>query len=102
MKRPYKLWLDDRRPAPSPDWVVCRNRQEFEETIRTLGMPHHMALDHDLGDKSPETTGMSCIKWVYEAGYEITNTTTNCHSDNYSGKQNILSFIQSWRKSCST
>jgi len=98
MDRPYKLWLDDERPAPAADWVVCKNREEFENTIRVLGMPYCMALDHDLGNPDPNTTGMAGVKWLYEAGYNIAQTAVSCHSDNFDGKKNILTYIENWRK----
>lgn len=101
MKRPYKLWLDDIRPAPSPDWVICRNREEFEETVRTLGVPSVMDLDHDLGDEDENTTGYACIKWFLdnlpEGNHEFE---TRCHSSNPVGWQNIMSYVISWRKAC--
>jgi hypothetical protein len=102
MERPYKLWLDDLRPAPSPDWVVCKNRVEFERAIRTLGTPYILDLDHDLGDPDPETDGYACIKWFLDNLPEGNYTfETRCHSSNPVGWNNIMNYVRGWRKSCS-
>jgi len=99
MNRPYKLWLDDERKAPSADWITARSRTDFEHIINTFGMPYLMDLDHDLGDPDPSTTGMACLHWLYSQGYDIADTEIKVHSSNFDGRNNMISYIESWKKS---
>jgi len=98
MTRDYKLWLDDERQPPAKDWVVARSRVDFEHVINTFGMPYLMDLDHDLGDSDPNTTGMACLNWLYNQGYDIADTEIKVHSSNFDGHEHMTGFIANWRK----
>ncbi len=45
----YKLFLDDERPVPSPDWVLARSVAEAIEIIESHGLPYAISFDHDMG-----------------------------------------------------
>ena len=95
----YRMYIDDLRDAP-PDWVVVRSTDEALEHIRKNGMPEFISFDHDLG--GDDTTMVFLRKLVNE----IWDGTSNppeyiVHSANPVGKLNIISFMESWRKSIS-
>lgn len=125
MKKDYFLFLDDFRNPNDVYWVrlpikpylVCRTFNEFVSTISTKGLPKFVSFDHDLGPLSyveylkaintgkinyedlPEKTGLDCAKWLVEycdnnsldfPDYEV-------HSMNPYGKENIISYISSFK-----
>lgn len=45
-----KLWIDDLRPAPGPDWVIARTSEEALTVLRGFdGELEEVSFDHDLG-----------------------------------------------------
>lgn len=58
---PWKLWLDDERPAPA-GWIPCRWPAEVCLHIQA-GWVSHVSLDHDLGDDA-RGTGYDVITWL--------------------------------------
>src|SRR5689334_18820722 len=60
-----RVWLDDRRTPPEPDWVWVRTPSEVIELLRS-GEVEELSLDHDLslieGDR--EETGYDVLLWL--------------------------------------
>ena len=95
----YKLYVDDLRSPPDDTWVVCRTSEEAKQTIRDDGMPSFMSLDHDLGG---EDTIMLFLHWLADEFYDLgAPPDYQVHSANPIGQQNIVSFLESWKRSLS-
>lgn len=45
----YRLFVDDERYPAQEDWIIARSCEEAIAYVRELGMPTHVAFDHDLG-----------------------------------------------------
>jgi hypothetical protein len=56
-----KLYIDDVRPSPSPEWVVVRSSAHAITFIRHFGVPDEISFDHDLGG---DDTGMRVVDWL--------------------------------------
>ena len=121
----YNLFLDDERLPHNVTWVnlpesqhytVVRNYNEFVDLIETRGIPRFVSYDHDLadshyghglrGDQIPydsykEKTGYDCAKWlVNECMIKgVKHPPYIVHSMNPVGKQNIISYVESYNKS---
>lgn len=120
----YYLFLDDvREPSdvtwvllPQHDWTIVRNFNEFKTMILKRGIPSFVAYDHDLsdmhyghglrGDKIPyeqysEKTGYDCAKWLIKhcIDKKVNHPPYVVHSMNPIGKQNIISYVESYNKS---
>lgn len=95
----YKLFIDDERiPYVPEEWDIARSSEEAKEIIKTKGMPKEFSLDHDLGGFD---TVMIFLKWL---AHEFWNGENNIpeyrvHSANVVGKENIIFFMESWKKS---
>lgn len=127
----YNLFLDDiRMPyqvgdyiSPSlagdyrtKDWKIVRNYQEFTRYIKKHGLPQLVSFDHDLAaiHYDPKTwaesfsykeeTGMDCAKWLVD--YCILNKLKFpeylVHSQNPIGKENIISYLENYRRHVET
>ncbi len=124
----YSIFLDDERHPQDVTWVslplhnyiIVRNYDEFTRLINANGCPKFCSFDHDLAaehynkyfdaveDDTPlnytefkEKTGFECAKFLIEycskrglpfPEYEV-------HSMNIIGKKNIVSLIESYKKS---
>lgn len=121
----YNLFLDDNRIPTHVTWVnlptcqhysVVRNYNEFVNLITLRGIPRFVSYDHDLadshyghglrGDQIPydsykEKTGYDCAKWlVNECMIKgVKHPPYIVHSMNPVGKQNIISYVESYNKS---
>lgn len=97
----YKLFLDDERNPPDDGevWVVCRSSNEAFEYIQKHGIPKFFSFDHDLGG---EDTVMTFLKrWVIELWDGKTAPPDyKVHSQNPVGAQNIISYLETWKKIC--
>lgn len=100
----WNLFLDDIR-NPNLDYCfdltgihIARNTEEAKSLVLNNGMPEFMFLDHDLGGND---TTMKFLNWlVYEYWDGKMNIPQySVHSSNPCGVQNILSFMESWKKS---
>lgn len=105
----------------SEPWKVVRSYKEFVNTILELGIPDSVSFDHDLGlehyedgnlayngeideidySKYKEETGYDCAKWLVE--YCMDNNIKTfpdyyVHSMNPVGAQNIISYIENFKK----
>ena len=121
----YNLFLDDIRVPSDVTWVeipinqhysVVRSYKEFVDLITLRGLPKYICYDHDLadshyghglrGDQIPydsykEKTGYDCAKWlVNECMIKgVKHPPYIVHSMNPVGKQNIISYVESYNKS---
>ncbi len=121
----YNLFLDDIRIPTQVTWVdipkdqhysVVRNYQEFVDLITLQGLPKFVTYDHDLSDchygfvdlnnneipydSYVEKTGYDCAKWLvdYCMNKGIKHPPYVVHSMNPVGKQNIISYVESYNK----
>jgi hypothetical protein len=120
----YNLFLDDIRVPTNVTWVdipkdqhysLVRNYQEFVDLITLRGLPKFVCYDHDLSDchygdglndrgidydKYQEKTGYDCAKWLVD--YCMKNGVKHppyvVHSMNPVGKQNIISYVESYNR----
>jgi len=120
----YNLFLDDIRVPTNVTWVdipkdqhysLVRNYQEFVDLITLRGLPKFACYDHDLSDchygdglndrgidydSYTEKTGYDCAKWLVD--YCMKNGVKHppyvVHSMNPVGKQNIISYVESYNK----
>jgi hypothetical protein len=94
-----RLFIDDIRD-PEGDWIVVRSSSEAVKWVEENGMPESMSLDHDLGG---EDTVMVFLKKLYEFAEKkgVGPPPYKVHSANPVGSKNIVSFMESWRRSLS-
>ena len=116
---PYKVtWVE----MPLGPWEIVRSYDEFVKIITNKGLPNFVAFDHDLADEHyrrsmynpdkhysnyftngtfKEKTGYECAAWL--VNYCIDNNTDFphyvVHSMNPIGKENIISYIESYKRS---
>lgn len=105
------LWLDDARnpfennwiPVFSPigkdihvEWV--KTQTEFQDYIMIHGLPDAICFDHDLGTQNGD--GYECAKWLckYCDYYEKKLPAYAVQSANPVGKQNIISYLENYKK----
>lgn len=93
----YKMFIDDERNPPDNEYVVCRSTDEAINYIKKNKWPYHFSFDHDLGG---DDTVMVFLKKLYDFWNEsIPIPSYFVHSANPIGKKNIISFMESWKKS---
>lgn len=120
----YYLFLDDVRHPNQVTWVdlpqkpysLVRNYQEFVDLIILRGIPEFVAYDHDLSDshygdglhgedinynKYKEKTGYDAAKWLVNECMKkgVKHPPYQVHSMNPVGKQNIISYVESYNRS---
>ena len=115
----YNLFLDDERfpknvtwiQLPLVNWIIVRDFKQFVNIIEKRGLPNTVSFDHDLAEDHyrttipkidyKEKTGYECAKWLVEYCMERNLNFPNytVHSMNPIGKQNIISLIDSYKKS---
>jgi hypothetical protein len=115
-------WIE----LPSVEWTIVRNYNEFIREISNKGLPRRISFDHDLGlehmqdyfevlkdeDKIldplklnygsyKEKTGFDCAKWLVEFCMKNNAVLPEyyVHSMNSIGKRNIISYLESYKKS---
>lgn len=122
----YNLFLDDVRMPINAffytnekmfidwEWIIVRNYDDFVECIEKNGIPNHIAFDHDLGrehyngtdpknidyDNYTEKTGFHCAKWLIEycMDNDVDVPEYYVHSMNNTGKRNIVSYIENYKR----
>jgi hypothetical protein len=115
----HRIFLDDERmPAqvtwvdmPLGPWTILRSYNEFVSFIKRNGIPEFITFDHDLSwehyepeidpSKYDEKTGFDCAKWLVEKclNENIDFPEYQVHSKNTVGKENIISYIESFKRS---
>lgn len=123
LRNPY-LNLEGKVPKEDGvvEWVL--NYEEFTQWIIKFGLPHVISFDHDLADEHytpeyfwndymeskkfqewrekdyQEKTGMDCAKWLVD--YCMNNDKDlplfYSHSANPVGRDNILCFLENFKK----
>mgnify|MGYP000616215430 CR=1 FL=1 len=109
MSRPWRLWIDDTRNPKNEvrysgygedfkeeDFVWAQTREQAEYYVEMWGLPSFMALDHDLGY---DGTTMEFLHWLQQRFPNTAPPPYRCHTANPLGKQNMISFLESWKKS---
>ena len=119
------IFLDDERypidvtwiKLPDYKWDIIRNYPEFVKYIQTHGVPEFLSLDHDLGSehygnfsmnesgyfidysKFSEKTGYDCAKFLVDECIRLDKDVPDyvVHSMNPIGKQNIISYLESYK-----
>lgn len=88
-------------------WIIVRTCEDFTKYVEEYGLPEYVSFDHDLADiqykdgiSTHEKTGYDCAKWL--VNYCINNQYKfpkyQVHSANPIGKQNIISYIENYKK----
>jgi hypothetical protein len=96
----WSLWIDDQldevpgRKNP-PGFLGAKSVEEAKELVIAHGIPEFMDLDHDLGEESV----MTFLKWLADEFPDGPVPEWEVHSQNPIGKQNINSFLDSWKRS---
>jgi len=119
MSMNYILFLDDERTIemvdrskwPDMNILIARSSRQAQEIVRLYDMPKFMSLDHDLGfqDGFDDTT-MVFLKWLiidypkrasmaWRSRVQVIIPEYVVHSANPIGTQNIISYIESYRRS---
>lgn len=111
----FNLFIDDIRDPhyreclqsgvdPNLDWVIARTSEEAKAAVLEYGMmPDRLALDHDLG--YVEGIGIDEVpKFLHWLANEFWDgqakiPTYTIHSANSTGRLNMYSFMESWKKS---
>ena len=91
----YKLYLDDIRNPEDNSWVICRSSIQALNYIKNYGQPYFISFDHDLGEQDTTMEFLKCLVDIIEQptfDYVV-------HSANPVGAQNIISYIESWKRS---
>ena len=125
MIKNYNLFLDDVRLPNNVTWVdlppnqhysVVRNYNEFVDLVTLRGLPKFVTYDHDLADshygdglhgdninynKYKEKTGYDAAKWLVNECMKkgVKHPPYQVHSMNPVGKQNIISYVESYNRS---
>lgn len=120
MIRKLSIWLDDERNPYTRTWQsVATNSMVFkdegplvvwlksyDEFVNWLTLakedkylfPTLVCFDHDLGN---DKSGMDCAKYLVDFcmdnNFELPRY--SCHSSNPAGRENILSYLNSYKKS---
>jgi hypothetical protein len=97
-----KVWLDDRRTPPDPDWVWVKTPEATIELLQTEEVTE-LSLDHDLGllDRESEATGYDVVLWIEEqvaAASFVPPEVITVHSSNSSAAPKMERGIASIRR----
>ena len=79
-------------------WIVVRSSVEAIQVVSELGFPSFISFDHDLGG---EDTSMVFLRRLVNEVWDGKESPPNyqIHSANPVGAENILAFMESWKKS---
>jgi hypothetical protein len=94
----YKLFIDDERTPATDGWVIVRSSNEALTYIQNNGWPEFISFDHDLGG---DDTTMVFLRKLVDQVWNGDNLPPDymVHSANPVGSKNIVSFMESWKKS---
>jgi hypothetical protein len=96
-KKLVKLYLDDIRTPKTEGWIIIRSYENFVKHIQENGLPDEISFDHDLAcyKDGVEYTGKSAVDYLID--YCLDNNKKfpdwYAHTDNTSGKRNIIGAI---------
>jgi hypothetical protein len=81
-------------------WV--KDYHEFKTAVRNVSMQGlYISFDHDLaGTETIEKTGFDCAKWLVDLciKHEMKFPEYNVHSANPVGAENIIKYIENYKK----
>lgn len=93
----YRLYVDDiRTPESQSEWIIARSSAEAIDIVVMEGIPECMSLDHDLGGEDTAMVFLKALTALYPDG-PVPDTLV--HSQNPIGRENIISYINSWDRS---
>lgn len=118
VRKPEDVTWTQLPPGP---WCIVRNYAEFVKTVLEKGLPSFIAFDHDLADEHyrpsmynpdrhytgyytdgtfKEKTGHACAVWLcqYCAEKNLPVPEYAVHSKNPIGVENIVAFIESYKR----
>jgi len=97
-------------PFKTEKWEIVRTYDEFVDFIKKYGCPSIVAFDHDLADEHynyllnkntyKEKTGYDAAKWLCEYCQDnnIKFPKYFVHSMNIIGSENIINYIENYKK----
>jgi hypothetical protein len=87
-----KIWLDDLRPSPDSDWVICHSVNEAIKVLQENEI-EEISLDHDLGDYAHDGgDGTHLVDWMAE--YNVWPTVRIAiHSANPVGREQMRATV---------
>lgn len=101
----WRLYLDDQLADPdAPErhtpsgFIGAASTAEAIALVESLGVPEYMSLDHDLGQSD---RSMDFLKWLSNSCAD-SPPKYDVHSANPIGRENIISFMESWNRSIET
>lgn len=96
----WSLFLDDLRDQSyvphRSNFVTARSTNEAVSLLVKYRMPEFISFDHDLG---PGDRAMDFLKRMYELFPDGPVPEYQVHSSNPVGRENIISFMDSWKRS---
>lgn len=101
-----KLWIDDVRQPPDPDWIVIHSVNEAKAAIKWYEHQYHddtilLSFDHDAGDYAKDGGDyIKILDWLEREGIVDTGYFFHIHSQNPVGVQNMRTIIDhnGWRE----
>lgn len=101
-----KLWIDDTRNSPDPDWIIIHSVNEAKIAIKWYEHQYHhdtilLSLDHDAGDYAKDGGDyIEILNWLEREGIVDTGYFFHIHSYNPVGVENMRAIIQhnGWRE----
>lgn len=100
---PWKLWLDDQHDDPEApfrhppdDFIASKSSTDAICLTKLFGIPEFISFDHDLGDGDD---AMVYINWLTDHLYDSVVPEYAVHSANPVGRDNIISKMNSWKRS---
>lgn len=98
----WKLFLDDERNPSEPGWTVARSStMGVVKVIEKARLPKEMSLDHDLGGEDNTMRFLRELHHIWETRGADPDLIPEyrVHSANPVGARNIISFMESWKRS---
>jgi len=98
----WKLFLDDVRDPREEGYVVARSTiMGVVEVTNRKELPEFLSLDHDLGDLDNSMRFLKELYYIWEMYGSDPEKIPDyvVHSANPVGANNIISFMESWKKS---
>lgn len=96
----WSLFLDDVRDESfvsyRSNYETARSTEEAVSFLEKFGLPEFISFDHDLG---PHDRAMDFLKRMYDMFPYGPVPEYQVHSSNPPGRENIVSFMDSWKRS---
>jgi hypothetical protein len=92
----YRFWLRPEERHCPDGFDVAISSEDAIYLTQIWGMPEFISFDHDLGRND---TAIVYIRWLIENLYDSDIPGYEVHSENPVGRMNIVSLMDSWKKS---